>query len=215
MKISASFIIRFHYKEDDPRFLWRYTHFVENVLPRIYAQTYKDFDICIWCNDWHKHYFESLGLKTFNVKKENIRYKQNGRLKYFHDFTHWNEVIGLEKYDLQLGLDSDDYIAPDYLEKIVQAVNQKVAEGYNNQTIHICYQPELLRLATGKIEPMRAYTTKRGSAFMALYQPNKENYRFIYEESHMSIIRKADIKVILPKGKAWALAHQINESTGL
>jgi len=208
-KITCAFIIRFHYKENDPRFEWRFKHFIDNVLPRIKAQTYQDFDICVWCNDWHKKLFEDLGLKTFNVIKEYIRYK--GR--YFHDFTPWNEVIGLNKYDIQCGLDSDDYIEPYYLAKIVQVVSEHTTER-DNRTIHICFKPELIRLDTGKIEPLGNYNENRGSAFLALYQPDKTNYRFIYEESHISIIRKADVKVVLPTGLAYAISHQINESTG-
>jgi len=214
-KLAVSFIVRFHYKEDDSRFIWRYQHFVEKVLPRIYAQTYKDFDICIWCNDWHKHFFESIGLKTFNVNNEVIKYKQHKHKpnkRFFHDFKKWEDVIGLEKYDLQLGLDSDDFIEPKYVEIIIKEI-EKRKEG--NKSIHLCYEPEMIRLDTGKICKLGNYHINRGSAFMALYQPNKENYRFIYEESHISIIKKADIKVILPKGYAFATAHSLNESTGL
>lgn len=209
-KLSICFCIRFHYKQDDPRFNWRFKHFVDNVLPRIKAQTYKDFDICVWCNDWHKELFEGLGLKTFNVIKESVRYKGD-RKKYFHDFTPWSEVIGLDKYDIQLGLDSDDYIEPQYLEKIIEEI---IKNKDGNKSIHICYEPEMVRLSTGKIEHLGNYNKKRGSAFMALYQPDKTNYRFVYEESHISIIRNADIAIVLPKGYCYAVAHEINESTG-
>lgn len=212
--MTTSFIIRFHYKQADPRFEWRFKHFTNNVLPRIYAQTYKDFDICIWCNDWHKHFFEAIGLKTFTVKNEVVKYKQHKHrpdIRFFHDFKKWEDVIGLEKYDLQLGLDSDDFIEPTYIETII-----KTLEKYKNcnKSIHLCYHPELIHLDTGKISKLGDYNTNRGSAFMALYQPDKTKYRFIYEESHISIIGKADIKVILPKGYCYAVAHAINESTG-
>jgi hypothetical protein len=49
---------------------------------------------------------------------------------------------------------------------------------------------------------------------MALYQPKKENYRFIYEESHLTIIKKADKKIVLPIGYCYATCHEYNESTG-
>ena len=216
-KLSICFTIRFHYPEHDPRFAWRYKHFIENVLPRIKAQTYKDFDICIWCNPWHRYHFESIdGVKTFTVKNDPTRYKQhrhNPNKKFFHDFVKYEETIGLEKYDLQLGLDSDDYIEPNYLYEVLKVLDMYAGE---NKSIHICFQPEMIRLDTGKIEQFKPYTLNRGSAFMALYQPNKEDYRFIYEESHISIIRKADIKVVLPKGYCMATATKgYNESTGV
>lgn len=211
--MTTGIIIRFHYKQDDPRFSWRYKHFVENVLPRILTQTYNQFDVCIWCNDWHRHFFESIGLKTFTVKEEKVKYKINGHQKYFHDFTPWESVVGLEKYDIQIGLDSDDYIDRNFVGQVVLEIEKNMFDR-GNKSVHICFQPELIRLSTGAKEPMRIYHRKRGSAFMALFQPNKENYRFIYEESHISIIRKADIARVLPVGYCWAVAHDINESTG-
>jgi hypothetical protein len=72
----------------------------------------------------------------------------------------------------------------------------------------------MIDIKTKKIKPLGRYSENRGSAFMALYQPDKTNYRFIYEESHISIIKKADIKVILPIGYCYASVHSFNESTG-
>ena len=212
MKIGI--IIRFHYKEDDEKFPFRFQHFKNNVLPRIRNQSFKDFSINVWCNPWHEQLFKDLGVNTFQgVDKTSYKYFAKKDIYFFHDFITFEETTGLEKFDLQLGLDSDDYIHEDYVKIIVDEV-EKHKKKFPNKSLHLCFLPELLRLKTNKVEHLRNYSTEKGSAFMALYQPVKDNYRFIYEESHMSIIRRADIQKVLPKGYCWACAHDFNESTG-
>jgi hypothetical protein len=123
---TIGWIIRFHYEKDDPRFEWRLNYFIKEVLPRIKKQTIQGFDICIRCNDWHKDIFENLGLKTFKIANEYSAYKFNKKktCTYFYDFATWDRVIGLEKYDLQVGLDSDDLIEDKYLEKILEEITK-------------------------------------------------------------------------------------------
>lgn len=213
MKIS--FIIRFHYKQNDPRFAWRFQYFKEKVLPRIKAQTVKDFDICVWCNEWHKVLFEELGLKTFGVKEEKIKYKINGRFRYFHDFVKWDNVVGLEKYDLQMGVDSDDLIEKNYVEKIIEEL-EKFKLSNPTKSLHLSFQPQTINIRNGrkKIGELHRYKPTKGSAFMALYQPNKDKYEFIYCESHITLWKHADFSITLPKGYCYATIHSLNESTG-
>jgi hypothetical protein len=213
MKIA--FIIRFHYKIDDPRFEWRFNYFKDFVLPMIKNQTVKDFDICVRCNEWHKKLFENLGLKTFTVENESVKYKRNGRFRYFHDFVNWERVLGLEKYDIQMGLDSDDLIEKNYVEKICWEVEKFIKE-YPGKSLHLSFQPQTLNIRNGKkiIGELHRYRPTKGSAFMALYQPNKENYKFIYCESHITLWRHADKSITLPKGYCYASIHHLNESTG-
>lgn len=212
--MTAAFIIRFHYEESDPRFKWRFEYFVNEVLPRIINQTYKDFDICIWINEWQQPYFDKLKeiaprLKTFTVKDYEVQYKEERGRKYYYDFTPWKNVEGLEPYDLQMGLDSDDLIDKRYVSAIVQQIK------YPQLSLHICFQPDLFILKTGEKKPMKIrYNSNVGSAFMALYQPYKHNYHFIYEKSHLSLGRLARRSRVLPRGYCWATVHDINESTG-
>lgn len=213
--MTKSFIIRFHYSKDDPRFEWRYSYFMSDVLPRLREQTVQDFDICIRVNPWHKAHFEKLGLKTFTVRDEFVKYKQGNGKTYFHDFVDFDRVEGLEKYDIQMGLDSDDLIEPDYVEKIVETVEKFKTENPGKK-LHLSFQPHTINIREGKktIKPMRTYSPTRGSAFMALYQPSKENYKFVYCESHMTLWKHADVSVTLPSGYCMATIHNINESTG-
>lgn len=212
-KYKIGFIIRFHYEKEDPRFEWRLKYFISDVLPRIRKQSVINFDICIRCNEWHREIFEKLRLKTFKVVDEYVAYKGNvtNTKKFFYDFISWDRVVGLDKYDIQVGLDSDDLIEKKYLEKALEKI-----EKYDNgkKSIHICFQPKFYYLKDKTSRPFPKYTENVGSAFMVLYQPDKENYRFIYEESHLSIIKKADIKVVMPVGDCMATCHEFNESTG-
>lgn len=208
-KITAGFVIRFHYSETDERFNWRYKFFTEKVLPRINNQTYKDFEIYIWCNPAHDKLFIKLGCKVFHAPDVR-RYNSNG---YYHDFTPYNELSGLPKLDLQIGIDSDDFISRDFVKIIIDAVEFH-KKNNPNKSLHICFQPELFNLKTKLHSKMRTYTTNKGSAFMGLFQPDKTNYRFIYSESHIYIIRKADCKKVIPAGHCYAVKHNLNETTG-
>ena len=214
ISLKVAFIIRFHYKKDDERFDWRFKFFKEEVLPRINSQSFKGFDICVWCNPWHKELFEGLGVKTFEaVDKTRYKYFDKKDIYYFHDFVDFEETTGLDKYDVQVGLDSDDFISKDFLQLAMDKVNKHVSEN-PNESLHLCFQPEYYYVQSGEVKPMKTYNTKKGSAFMVLYQPINDNYRFIYSESHMSIITRTDKSEVLPVGHCWACVHDLNESTG-
>lgn len=208
---SAALIIRFHYNVKDPRFEWRFRYFESTVLPKIEAQSYSEFDICVRCNPLHADRFRRLTprILPFHVKNETVRYKRQGNKRYFYDFAPWSAVQGLKRYDVQLGLDSDDLISSSYVHKVMTLAN------LYQDTLHISFQPEIYRLASKKVESIGfRYDAQRGSAFMALSQPDKSNYRFIYERSHLTLGSLARYSILLPKGDCWATVHHINESTG-
>lgn len=208
--MKTGFIIRFHYEENDKRFPWRLDFFKNEVLPRIKNQTFKDFDICIGCNQWQVKIFQELGLKTFTADWP-VRYKNN---RFFHDFVKFEDLQGLEKYDVQFGLDSDDLIEENYVQTAMLEIQNHIRL-HRSSSFHLSYQPKLFRWKDRRIERMNKYNVQRGSAFMCLYQPITENnYRFIYEESHITIIKKAVYKKIIPEGFCYAVAHDLNESTG-
>lgn len=204
-------IIRFHYREDDPRFGWRLSYFKAMVLPRILNQTDKNFDIGIRCNPAHAEIFKKLSDKIipFRTKNDSARYKtgKNGK-KYFEDFVQWEDVIGLKKYNIQSGLDSDDLIGPRYIEVIHSALEDAA------EATHISFQPRTFNIKTLETRPMMRYHARRGSAFLSLYQPDKTNYKFIYCGSHISMWKNAKKSITLPQGHCWATIHRINESTG-
>jgi len=76
-------IIRFHYEKNDPRFDWRLAYFKAMVLPRILNQSYKNFDIAIWCNPEHDEIFKALSprIKVFHSKIDTVKYKERANGK--------------------------------------------------------------------------------------------------------------------------------------
>jgi hypothetical protein len=210
--MRIGFITRFHYEENDPRFAWRFAYYKDTVLPRVLAQQ-GEFDIAIRCNPAHDEIFKALSprIRVFHVKGEAARYKVTSGRRYFFDFVPWSDVIDLPRYDLQLGLDSDDLIESNYLEWVLKTLRGMPT----HETTHISFQPELLDVKTGKIHRMpQKYSSTKGSAFFALYHPPRtEPYRFAYEESHLTIGRHFTNKIVMPEGICFASCHDINEST--
>ncbi|MDD5068069.1 MAG: glycosyltransferase [Candidatus Pacebacteria bacterium] len=205
-------IIRMHYQEHDKRFPWRLAYFQAMVYPRLMNQTDKNFDIAIRCNQWQEEAIKRIDPRiiTFQTRNQTVRYRMHRGKKYFYDFCKWKDVMGLRQYDIQTGLDSDDLVSRCFIERIKSEVNN--AEG--KKSLHISFQPELFELKTLKTRSITTkYGPKKGSAFLSLYQPNKKNYKFIYEESHLDMWRHAKKSIIIPEGYCWATAHGLNEST--
>lgn len=211
--LSHAVIIRFHYEDTDPRFHWRFAYFRSVVLPRLLSQTNQNFDICIRCNIWHKKLFESLHpkIKTFHMKREVVHYKKIRNKKYFIDFIPWSEVVGLPKYDIQTTLDSDDLIREDFIERIYEEV---IRNGLDT-SLHVHFQPKTFNLKTLDQGQFPEYTRENGSAFAAIYQPDKGNqYMFINECSHLNLGLRMQNSVKIGEGYCWATIHYHNESTG-
>jgi choline kinase len=209
--MKTGFIIRCHYEEKDPRFPWRLAYFQGMVLPRIQAQTDKDFDICIRCNPAHDELFEKMGCKPFHVKEEYVAYRlsQNEHRKYFIDFVKWEDVIDLEQYDIQIGLDSDDLISPWLVAHVKKLCSQ------SSTSLHISFQPEYFYIDSLKLaqHPVR-YSTRNGAMVFALYYPDKTKYHHCYEVSHRKLWKLAAKSVQVPSGFCWMTVHSQNESTG-
>jgi len=209
--MTSAFIIRFHYNANDHRFKWRFDYFKNKVLPTILYQTNQDFDIAIRCNSKHNDLFKSLNKKInpFQVRDEKTGYKISFGKKYFVDFVEWKDVINLPQYDLQMGLDSDDFIGKNYVQTIKNSITNI------KESLHLSFQPSIFDLKTRKFREMRTrYGPTNGSAFMALYQPNKINYKFIYCDSHLKMWKYAKKSITLPNGHCWITIHDYNESTG-
>ena len=210
-------IIRFHYERNDPRFEWRFQYFKDNVLPRLLYQTVDDFDIAIRCNPWHNELFKNLHPRIipFQVGNEHVDYKEVGRFKFFFDFSPWKNVIGLDKYLIQTGLDSDDLIVADYIETI----RNEIKKYPPNESLHISFVPEIFNVAKCTTYGIGVkYSPTDGSAFMTLYQPRyndpKYEYHFVYERSHHKLYKIVDRSITMPTGYCFASVHNWNESTG-
>jgi hypothetical protein len=215
--MTHAVIIRMHYPENSAKFEWRFSYFQSMVLPRLLNQKNKNFDICIWCNKWHEDRFKKLSprIKTFGIKTEAEGYIKPGYEKkvgkYHVDFMEWDKVVGLDKYDIQTALDSDDLILRyDFIDRIEQECAKETG------SLHLSFQPFMFhvkRLQMYKC-PLK-YHNGHGSPFYSIYQPNKENYIFAYHDSHFKISNYVKKSIIIPFGYCTFSIHDNNASTYL
>lgn len=215
--MTHAVIIRCHYKTDDPKFEWRFNYFKDAVLPRLLWQKNKNFDICVWCNKEHAERFLKLSprIKTFGIKPEaegKIKPGYEQKAKRFHvDFVEWENVCGLEKYDIQTAIDSDDLIIrDDFIDFIARTcANEK-------ESTHISFQPYMFNLPDKQYYtcPLR-YGPKKGSPFYSIYQPNKEKFVFAYHDSHLKMWQYVKKTISIKEGYCAFSIHRHNATTYL
>lgn len=197
-------ITRFHYQQDGPNYRWRFNYYRDEVLPRLLKQYCQDFDIWIWCEQWQEAELKSLSprINTFRA----IYVKRDSHL--FIDYTPWENVVGLPKYPVQVGLDSDDLVHAGFIGYIRQLCD-------SDKVTHISFQPFKLDVKARKKYRMDQYTIKRGSPIFAFYQPDiyAKDFKFAYHTSHLRMPALAQKRVIVPEGYVDMSIHNYNDST--
>ena len=199
---NTAIITRFHY-EDDAEFEKRFAFYCKRVLPTVLAQTDQNFDIAVWCEPRHANRFAQLSPK---MKPFTATYEKRGG-PFFADFTDWENVSGLKQYEIQVGLDSDDVIAPDYIETI-----HRLCRG--ERSILVTFNPLIYDIRLQRYGMIGGYGEKRASAFFALYYPGLRKFYFAYCDSHLRLGAYVDKVIIGPDMKCCALVHGMNDSTG-
>lgn len=204
MTDTISICTRFHFDKDSPNFQWRYEYYRDSVLPRILNQTDQNFIINIWCEPWHDELFKSLS-ERINIFRVNVKTEfPGGHLK---DFARWDAITGLEPAKIQVGLDSDDLIESNFLEKVREL-------SYGNKNRLISFQPVKLSLNSGTKYRMKNYKSRRKcSPIFAMYQPVRIKYP--YYRSHYRLpedIRWKSI-IYIPEGYCYMSIHDNNVST--
>lgn len=169
-------ITRLHYKKDDPKFISRLESYKKYTLPSLLAQTDSDFDIIVWCEPHHDELFLSLNDRINVIHADvEVRYKSD---KFFVDYVPYKDVVGLEKYEAQLGLDSDD-------ELLLTAI-EEVKKHLSGDRKAISLQPIKRDVNTGKLYEIKHYAdNNKLSPIFCLYQPDGP-YLFAYEYGHYS-----------------------------
>lgn len=207
-----------HFPKDDPRWSWRFNYFASMVLPKILAQRDQDFDICIRANKWHAKELKALSpkIKIFDVKE-----KEKGKIKkgyeekakiYFVDFVDFQDTKGLKRYDIQIGIDSDDMpINIDFVTRLKkECINRLMT------SLHVGFQPYIFEASTLRTFKSFRYSAERGSPIFALYQPNKKReYVFAYEDSHLKLPQYMEQSITISEGYCAFSVHNFNSSTRL
>jgi len=197
-------VTRLLYKEEKD-FKERLDLYKETALDCLKKQTVRNFDIAIHCNPDHAEYVRELDFIPFFMKDRSLGYRQG---PYWTAYTSWSNIEGLEKYDIQTNLDSDDIITNDYIVKI-----QEIMKG--DESIHLHFQPKLRNHHTKEVkESWIQYGSTKGSMFYSLYQPSKENYVFIGHDTHADMWKYVDKTIFInDKTYCWLNIHGKNDSS--
>lgn len=203
MHDKIAVITRLAYKKDDPKFPWRLETYKKYTLPSLLNQTDDDFDIWVWCKPHHDEIIKALDprIQVFHgewIPRENT--------KYFTSFVKWDELEGLPKYTAQLGLDSDDELAPTAIATIKKSLN--------GGRKAISLQPIKRELETGKTYEMTSYAEiDRIAPIFCLYQPSEEDWIFAYQYGHYSEMPAQFEVIVYLYGLATMNIHDSNCST--
>ena len=213
------------YIESDPMLDIRLERYVDIVVPQLRGQTNTDFDIALRVNkptlDKIRHYLDTHGCKdiitftedhilflgTYYDKSEFYNYGGESINKY----STWENIHGLEKYDIQTSYDSDDYVSKDYIQTV-----KDIAMGHENkEPLHIHFQPIWLHEATKTTGRMEfRYNKYCGSAFYSIYCPQKDKeYIFCRVRSHANILNMFKYTILVPEGKCWIGVNENNVRT--
>ncbi len=203
-------ITRMHYQNKDD-LVKRIRMYEMGPLRCLLAQEDQDFDIAVLCNKRHEDIIRSIHPRIipFFSNQESRRWGPFWTL-----FVKWEDIYGLDKYDIQTNLDSDDLVSPQYTKLIKAAITTP------SVVTHVHFQPLLRDYYTGEVKEMKyRYGEVRSdgrvycSAFHSLYQPDKEDYMFLHQDSHIDFIQYVEKSVILPEGHCWINIHDTNDSS--
>jgi len=138
-------------------------------VPALKFQTCKNFDLCLIVRERHKAALEEIckdiGVNVFSV---------------VGNVETYNKYILEQKYELQTRHDCDDWMSPDYVEKIQTAYVQN-KDKWDEFLIYA--QPTKFDYGTKKEYYMMPYSQKKTPMFLTLCQ-NNPCTKSIYQEKH-------------------------------
>jgi hypothetical protein len=173
-------------------------------LDSLYKQTLQNFDIGAICHPENDKHFEEMGIIPIHTKDgyDGHIHPTRGHWEYY---TPWENITGIKKYEMQTGLDTDNFLEPEYVERLYQELERLPKD----EPAHIHFQPRIKNIITGQEKEMASrYGPTWGSAMFSLYQP-KEPYYFIYHDSH-SRMQNLFKKSVLVNGYCLVGVHDEN-----
>lgn len=209
---EIAFVIRFCYARSYPaearefRFRW----FRDEVLPRILAQRYQGFDIWLWAMPEHRREIEAWSprIRTFGLRRPMAQLETS---------YPWHHVVRLPRYPIQVRVDSDDLVSPDFLSRGIE----ELAKMSGRRAI-AWYQPEKVAVSTGAVYTCRpdygngSYSNLAVPAFLLYRQrPRDHDYSWVYARGHIRLGKIADEVRGIEAGYCWAACHGHNDSTGV
>lgn len=180
---------------------WRLAYFRSCVLPRLQRQIDPDFDICIFSDKMFHSRLRLMDdrIKPFTNTGNDFDYTKSGNFSF-------DGLIGLEKYEIQTRLDSDDLVNPWFTNRIVNCHRSGARSNV------VTFQPELFLLDSLRVIPMKhQYSEKRPSMFSSLYQPDPDKWEFIYKEVFFRLSKYP--VMFYPEGTVYMTIHDSNYGT--
>lgn len=187
------------------RFLDRLEIYKKWHLSALHKQTLQNFDIGAICHPENDHYLKELGVIPVHTKDG-----YNGHIhptrKHWEYYTPWENIDGIKKYEVQTGLDTDNFLEPNYVERLYEELEKLPKD----KPAHIHFQPEIWNIITGEKKRMNSrYGVDWGSAMYSIYQP-REPYYFIYHDSHSRMNKLFKTSVLVKEGYCWVGLHDEN-----
>ena len=161
---------------------------VKTFVPAMKSQTCNDFELGILIRSEHVDYV-----------KEKIGIDFTAFIGGMDEFR--GEVLK-NKYDIQSRVDFDDWVNPDYIQKIQKIYNDNISK-YKSFVIHA--QPEMMDWPSKKITKVGAYHDTRISMFSTLCQRDPINP--VYSGSHGQMWKMGEKVFKLPDGMARWVQH--------
>ncbi len=164
-------------------------YFAAMCLPRI-RDAALNADVYLRVQEWQRPWCDSLGCIPWTVRPEFEGWIKPGyeekATRYHVDFVPWEGVVGLQRYDLQIAIDSDELLLRPGL---MQRLQSEIATAPEGESCHVSFQHEMFDVRDCRLYRSQfRYSTEKGSPLYALWQPNPEEpYVFAYDDSHQRI----------------------------
>lgn len=173
-------------------------------LDSLYKQTLQNFDIGAICHPDNNHIFKEMGIIPINTKDGYDGHIHPTR-NHWEYYTPWENIDGLKKYKVQTGLDTDNFLEPNYVEKTFEEL-EKLPEGNK----YVQFQPMIKNILTGEEKKMscRYNNDNFGSAMFSISQT--EPYYFIYHDGHTRMQNLFENKKLVGEGYCWVGIHDEN-----
>ena len=193
-------VTRFHYSPEDARFPWRFAFYKSMVLPRLLNQTCKDFEIWLVCHPDHVALMKSLGEELHVCSIPEFPSPETHRLV---------DMTALPQFDIQTSFDTDDLVSLDYIARIKEEIANNP-----DKNLLVTFQPYKLDILSLKRYKMwERYGNSKCSMFFSLYQPDKSNYRSVFNFDHSFIGEWCNNIICIPEGYCDMVIHGTNWMT--
>lgn len=211
MSYMSHIIVNKLYYQNEQDLLTRIKIYKKITLPSLLEQTNQNFDIGVLCNPKHEDIIREIHpriIPFFSDVPTSFRFIDG--VKFYIHFLKWGDIYGIEKYDIQTCVSSDDYVKPEFTQKIEDVIREED----DGKSTHIYFEPRLMKLITGETKDMlMKYREGFTSGFYSIYQPNKDPYIYVGQECHTKIGNLFEKSIMVKGDYCYIGIHDTNDSS--